>query len=138
MSQSNLEDLFYSQCKAAGLPLPARQLRLIPIQRQKPDHPRELMTRHKVDFAWIDEAIVLEVQGGTWGGGRHTRGKGYAGDCWKMAALQLCGWIVYYATGDQVKSGEALAWITEALENAQSKAASRRNQRSKEGATLAG
>jgi len=92
----------------------------------------------KVDFAWIDEAIVLEVQGGTWGGGRHTRGKGYAGDCWKMAALQLCGWIVYYATGDQVKSGEALAWITEALQNAQSKAASRRDQRSKESAPLAG
>lgn len=115
---SKVEDAFYAQLVAAGLPLPERQVRLIPIQRKKPEHPKKLYTRHRADFAWLAERIVLEIQGGTWAGGRHTRGAGYSGDCQKMAWLQLEGFTVYYATSEQVKSGEALAWIQEALQNA--------------------
>jgi len=114
-TKSHVEDLFFSQCQSEGLPLPERQVRLIPQTRKDPANTGGKMTRHKVDFVWKDARVVLEVQGGTWSGGRHTRGKGYEGDCWKMAHLQLEGFTVYFATSGQVKRGEALSWIAEAL-----------------------
>lgn len=114
---SKYEDLFALQAEAAGLTF-ERQVRLIPIQRTKPLHKNKaLKTRHKVDFLFRSAGIVLEVQGGTWSGGRHTRGKGYEGDCLKQALLQLEGFTVYYCTGSQVESGQALSWVREAIDN---------------------
>lgn len=72
--------------------------------------------RWRFDFAWPDRKIAVEVEGGTWGGGRHTTGAGFKADCEKYAAAQLAGWIVLRVTTDHVVSGEAIGWITQALE----------------------
>jgi hypothetical protein len=57
------------------------------------------------DMVWWAQRIALEVEGGTFSGGRHTRGKGYAQDCEKYNALQLNGWIVLrYTTTHLSKS----------------------------------
>lgn len=38
--------------------------------------------------------IAVEVHGGVYSQGRHTRGKGFVSDRYKMRAAQLAGWLV--------------------------------------------
>ena len=102
---SKLEALLASHIHAAGLPAPEREAVLVPNRR------------YRADFAWSDEGLrlVVEVQGGTFRGGRHTRGAGYESDCEKLALLTLQGYRVLWVTGRQVRSGQALRWIQDAL-----------------------
>ena len=71
----------------------------------------------RADFAFTapGQRLLLEVDGATWTGGRHTRGDGYAKDCEKGAEAAALGWRTIHVTGDQVKSGLALAWLKRAL-----------------------
>ncbi len=46
--------------------------------------------------------VAVEIEGGIWTGGRHTRGKGYQGDMEKYNAAQLYGWKVLRYTPDQI------------------------------------
>ncbi len=70
----------------------------------------------RFDFSWPGQQIAAEVEGGTWSGGRHTRGKGYENDCRKYNAAILHGWRVYRFTSDMVKSGEAVRVLQRALQ----------------------
>lgn len=69
----------------------------------------------RFDIAWPEYLIAAEQEGGTWSGGRHVRGKGYAEDCAKYNAATLAGWRVYRFTTDQIASGEAIATLTQAF-----------------------
>lgn len=69
----------------------------------------------RFDYAWADLKIALEIHGGVFTNGRHVRGKGFTEDKVKMNSAQLLGWIVIEATTEHVKSGQMLAWITEAI-----------------------
>jgi hypothetical protein len=62
--------------------------------------------------------IAAEIEGGTWSGGRHTRGSGFEADCEKYNVAAAKGWRVYRFTGAMVKSGIAISTITEALKQA--------------------
>lgn len=75
----------------------------------------DLSRRWRADFAWPLQKVALEVDGGTWSGGRHTRGDGFERDCEKQAALVLAGWRLFRATGAQVRSGAAVSWIEQAI-----------------------
>lgn len=68
----------------------------------------------RLDFAWPDEQLALEVEGGVYSGGRHTRGYGFEQDATKYAEALLAGWRVLRATGAQVKSGQAAEWVARA------------------------
>jgi len=65
----------------------------------------------KADFHLIDKKILVEVEGGIWIGGRHTRGKGYLGDLEKYNAATMMGFQVIRFSTDQVKSGHAIQQI---------------------------
>lgn len=69
----------------------------------------------RFDFAFTGPMIAVELEGGTWAKGRHTRGAGYAEDCIKYAEAALLGWRVYRFTGDQVRDGTALRYVEAAL-----------------------
>lgn len=56
----------------------------------------------KSDFAHIPSKTIIEIEGGTWSGGRHTRGAGYARDCEKYNVAQNLGWCVYRLTSDMI------------------------------------
>lgn len=45
----------------------------------------------------------VEVEGGTFCGGRHVRGKAYARDCEKYNAAVALGWRVFRLTGDMLR-----------------------------------
>ncbi|ENX29001.1 hypothetical protein F891_00918 [Acinetobacter sp. CIP 101966] len=65
----------------------------------------------KADFHLVDKKILVEVEGGIWSGGRHTRGKGYIGDMEKYNAATMMGFQVIRFSTDQVKSGHAIQQI---------------------------
>jgi very-short-patch-repair endonuclease len=69
----------------------------------------------RADFAWPAHHLLLEIEGGTYVQGRHSRGTGMAEDCEKYAAAVLAGWRVLRATTDQVRSGIAAEWVATAL-----------------------
>lgn len=50
--------------------------------------------RWKFDRAWPDAMVAVELEGGIFTRGRHTRGKGFHNDCDKYNAAQLAGWVV--------------------------------------------
>jgi very-short-patch-repair endonuclease len=70
--------------------------------------------RWRVDFL-IGKWLAVEVEGGHWINGRHTRGKGFEGDCEKYNTLSNMGIRVLRVTSTHVKNGMALKWVDEAL-----------------------
>jgi len=46
----------------------------------------------RIDFAWTDVKLAVEIEGGAWANGRHTRGKGFIADMEKYNALAEYGW----------------------------------------------
>jgi hypothetical protein len=71
--------------------------------------------RWRFDYAWPAARIALEIEGGVWTHGRHTRGKGFVGDMEKYNAAALAGWRVLRVTPQQVTSGEAGRLVRVAL-----------------------
>ena len=69
----------------------------------------------RFDFALLEPRIAIEVEGGVFTGGRHTRGAGYSEDCKKYNMATLYGWRVLRFTTQQVRSGEALKIIEQAI-----------------------
>ncbi|MDH2653939.1 hypothetical protein QDR54_13675 [Acinetobacter baumannii] len=64
----------------------------------------------RFDFAWVEERIAVEIQGGVWMGksGSHTSRKGLNNDCEKRNEAVIDGWRVLHFTSDQVHSEYAL------------------------------
>ena len=71
----------------------------------------------RFDYAWVDEMVALEVEGGIWTQGRHTRGKGVLGDMEKYNEAAILGWKVIRATPEQVASGAILLTLERALQS---------------------
>lgn len=106
MPESELERTLAAQLEYVGLSAGShRQFRWHPTRR------------YRADFAWpgATPPLLVEVQGGTWAGGRHTRGSGYRDDCRRLNAATLLGFRSLYFTGEMVESGEALKVIEGAL-----------------------
>ena len=70
----------------------------------------------RADFYIVGSNVLIEVEGGIWSSGRHTRGKGYLGDMEKYNSAQLLGYSVYRYSTEQVKSGKAIDEIRRLVE----------------------
>lgn len=79
-----------------------------PVGRKKWEWSRILLPRKwKFDFAFIEEKLVVEVEGG-FGAGRHSRFSGFGNDAEKYNEAALCGWTVLRFDTSMVKEGVAL------------------------------
>ena len=58
----------------------------------------------RFDFAWPAYRVAVELHGGEWSGGRHSRGGGVDSDSEKSNAAQLKGWMVLTYTGSRLKA----------------------------------
>lgn len=65
----------------------------------------------RADFFITGTNILIEVEGGIWNGGRHTRGKGFIADMEKYNAAAVMGFKVLRFDTQQVKSGLAIKQI---------------------------
>lgn len=71
--------------------------------------------RWRLDVAVVGRSLAIEIEGGVWTGGRHTRPTGFLRDAEKYNALAIAGWRLLRVTPAQVKSGEALSLVERAL-----------------------
>lgn len=101
---SALEETLALHIRASKLPDPVREYRFHPVRR------------FRFDFCWPDRLLAVEVDGGSWVNGRHSRGTGIDSDCEKFALAMLDGWRVLRVTGTHIKSGQAIQWISRALD----------------------
>lgn len=59
----------------------------------------------RFDFAWPKWRIAVEVEGGTWSQGRHTRGSSFEADLRKYNAAALAGWLVLRVSTEMIVVG---------------------------------
>lgn len=104
MDKSKLEKDLLSQIEAVGLPMPEGEYKFHPFRRWR------------FDFAYPSKKIGVECEGGTWIGGRHTSGSGFAKDCEKYNNAAILGWTVLRFTGTMIDNGEAISMIEKAFD----------------------
>jgi len=98
-TESPIEELFDLQTRALKLPAPTREFRF------------HLVRKWRIDFAWPDLQLAVEIEGGIWTRGRHTRGAGVRADMEKYNALASMGWALLRFDGEAVKSGTAIKQV---------------------------
>ena len=99
----NLEAILDIQIRALKLPV---------AQREYQFHPKR---QWKFDFAWPRMMIAVEIEGGTYSGGRHVRPEGFRRDCQKYNTATIMGWRVLRGDSVMVKDGSLLDTILAAL-----------------------
>ena len=82
-----------------------------PLQAEFRFHPSR---KWRFDFAHPESRTAIEIEGGVWSGGRHTRGAGYVADCEKYNAATLAGWRVFRLP-DKLLTAEQVEAIARSL-----------------------
>lgn len=99
--------LLQKQCLEGHLPIPVLEHRF---------HPER---RWRFDCAWRrfgdDPWVAVEINGGVWNQGRHTRGLGYIKDMEKRNEANRLGWHLFEFTPNQVKTRQALEYLKKVL-----------------------
>ncbi len=81
------------------IPAPIREYKFHPTRRWR------------IDFCWPVEKLAVEIEGGCWIAGRHTRGTGFQKDMEKYNSLTLAGYSLLRFTPKQVRDGLAAELI---------------------------
>jgi len=105
--QSQLEMLFDAQVTQL-----AYRLGIEPPEREVRFHPTRAW---RFDFAFPERKLAVEIEGGIWSTGRHTRGAGFIGDCEKLNEAARLGWTVYRMPGPWVEGGRAVKYMEQIL-----------------------
>lgn len=104
--RSALELLMFQQIKTSGLEEGCeRDYRFAMPER-----------KWALDFAWPARRIALEVEGGTWVEGRHSRAQGFERDAEKYCEAAIAGWRVLRVTNHMVEDGRALGYLERLFE----------------------
>lgn len=95
--KSEWEERFAWQIKQSGIVQPLRQY---PFAKC-------IGRLYRSDFAWPDERLMVEINGGLFVGGRHSNGVGLENDMERNALASALGWRVIQFSPRHVKSGWA-------------------------------
>lgn len=99
---SEIEEAFALQARALALK-PVREHRFHPTRRWR------------FDFAFPDQMLAVEIEGGVYINGRHNRGSGFIADMEKYNEAALLGWKVLRFDGGSVRKGLAIDTVARAL-----------------------
>lgn len=98
---------------------PADQLAFHLLAMKAPFFEREFQIvsdrRYRADFFFPLARLIVEVDGGGWVNGRHSRGNGIENDAEKSALIAQLPARLMRVTPKQIKDGRALNWILKAL-----------------------
>lgn len=84
---------FYWRALGQGYPDPKPQV----------EFAQALGRKYRADFCWpLPVGLIVEIQGGTWVQGGHSRGAGQTRDCQKHNAAVALGYRVLYFTSDMI------------------------------------
>lgn len=95
--------VFLALLKQNGLPEPVPEFRFDPVRRWR------------IDWAFVDQRVALEIEGGIFVRGRHSRGLGMLKDMEKYNELAARGWRLIRTTPGNLYSPETLRVLTLAL-----------------------
>jgi hypothetical protein len=101
---SGLQRVLGAALRDAQLPPPVFELHFHPVRRWR------------FDAAWPDHRIALEIEGGAYTAGRHTRGAGFVEDVEKYGEAFRLGWAVLRVLPAQITNGRALDWLRPRLQ----------------------
>lgn len=91
--------------------LHCRVEKLNPVREYRFHHER----MWRFDFAFIEQKIAVEIEGGVYSFGRHSRGKGNEADMDKYNQATILGWrVLRYSTG-MAMSGQAILEVVDLL-----------------------
>jgi very-short-patch-repair endonuclease len=79
------------------------------------EHRFHPVRRWRFDAAFPERKIAVEIDGGTFIGGRHTRGAGFKADCEKINMAGLLGWRVFRFLPSQLTDGVVYETLASAL-----------------------
>lgn len=102
-SQKIISDVFTIICKT--------DLKLDCVKEYR-FHPTR---RWRFDYAIPEYKIAIEVEGGVWSQGRHTRPQGFLGDVEKYNTATLMGWRVFRTTPDSLYKVATLNMVKQAV-----------------------
>ena len=108
---SPAEQLLAVQLEQAGIPF-EREYRFAPPRRWRADF--AILSEHFLGGPHVP-GILVEIDGGGYVAGRHSRGTGIEKDAEKQSAAAILGYRVIRCTPAQVNDGRALSWIKAAL-----------------------
>lgn len=94
------QEAFMSLMERHRLPVPACEHRF---------HPER---KWRFDYAWPDYLVALEVEGGAFTKGRHTRPMGFLADIEKYNRATALGWRVLRTVPDQLLSSGTIQTIS--------------------------
>lgn len=87
-------------CREIGLPPPEYEYgRAIPLRR------------HRIDCAWVDKRVGLEIDGSITTGGRHGGTPSALRDLWKRNTLTSLGWLVIHVAPHQLFAQDTWMWL---------------------------
>lgn len=93
-------------CKANGFPAPEAEYKFHPTRRWR------------LDLAWPEHKVYIEVQGGIWIRGRHSRGAGQMNDMAKQNTAAALGWHPILRTPSNLRSDETAELLRQAITGA--------------------
>ena len=95
--------IFLAALNQAGIPAPVAEHRFHPVRKWR------------MDFAWPEQKLALEIQGGLFVKGRHSRGASMLKDYEKFNAAAGMGWRLLYAQPSDCHKAVTLDAIRTAL-----------------------
>ena len=101
--KSDLSAKFAQQIRTSINPAPVPEYRFHPVRKWR------------FDYAWPEYKVAVEIEGGTWVGGRHVRPAGFNTDCHKYNEAISLGWKVIRGDAKMVKDGSLLDYLTKTL-----------------------
>jgi very-short-patch-repair endonuclease len=113
---SQAETLLAVQLEQAGIPF-EREYRFASPRRWRADFRVQghRSTVGPIGFYNAIEYVLIEIDGGGFVAGRHTRGTGFEKDAEKASAAAILGYRVIRCTPKHVDDGSCLSWIRQAL-----------------------
>lgn len=90
-------------CQGAGIGIPVPEYVFAP--------PR----KWRFDWAWVPWKLALEIEGGAYTAGRHTRGSGFEGDLEKYSEAAALGWRIVRVLPRQLYDAQTVDWLRRAL-----------------------